>query len=110
MLAIIRALKKMVLRYNRGPLSHFSQYDGKIVNVKGEDKCPLPLHNLQFPSSSTTAETKALPVFHNASTDGIVASILSHNLGNLLSDRLPSLIASVSQPNPAVPLVLSTPN
>jgi hypothetical protein len=91
------------------------QYDGKIDYVKGEDNSVadalshIPLNDLEISSTSKSAETKALPLFHDTSSDGIVASIFSvpSNLNNLLSEGLPSIIASISQPTPMTPSVLS---
>jgi hypothetical protein len=87
----------------------FSQYDGKIVYVKGEDNTVadalsrIPQETLHISSSSSTANESALPLFHDASIDGRIASIL------LVIDDLPfldHLIASVN-PSPVIPSVLS---
>jgi hypothetical protein len=128
MLAIIRALKKwrsdligvpFLIYTDHKTLENFhhqrelsrrqarwmeflSQYDGKIVYVKGDDNCVadalscIPPHNLLSSSSSTTANDNTFPVFHDASMGGIIASVLSLHNQNVLSTGLPSLIASTS--------------
>ena len=95
-------------------MEFFSQYDGKIVYVKGEDNSVayalsrIPPKDLVFSSSSTSAEAVAKPIFHDASEDGIIASLFPCHSGNMLSHGLPSLIASLTpQPPPVVPSTLS---
>ena len=140
MLAIIRALKKwrsdligvpFLIYTDHKTLENFhqqrelsrrqarwmeflSQYDGKIVYVKGDENSVADalsrIPHLETSDFTTTplAETMALPIFHDMFENGIVASTVSlkgdhHQLASLL----PSLIAATSQPAPIIPSVLS---
>ena len=131
MLAIIRALKKwrsdlvgvpFLIYTDHKTLENFhqqrdlsrrqarwmefmSQYDGRIVYVKGGENTVADAlsrfpfgETLDCPTSSI-ADTKALPLFHDASADGNIAAMISLTSSSLVwSDLLPSIIASVTQP------------
>ena len=140
MLAIIRALKKwradligvpFLIYTDHKTLENFhqqrelsrrqarwmeflSQYDGKIVYVKGDENSVADalsrFPNLETSDFTTTplAENMALPIYHDALDKGVVASTVSlggdhHQLATLL----PSLIAATSQPAPLIPAALS---
>ena len=140
MLAIIRALKKwradligvpFLIYTDHKTLENFqqqrelsrrqarwmeflSQYDGKIVYVKGDDNSVadalsrIPPVDISESSSTSLAEDNALPIFHDAHAHGVVASTVSlqHDL-HQLATILPSLIATTSDVPPSVPSVLS---
>ena len=140
MLAIIRALKKwrsdligvpFLIYTDHKTLENFhqqrelsrrqarwmeflSQYDGKIVYVKGDENSVadalsrIPIGDTSSSATTALAENKALPIFHDALGVGVVASTVSignndHQLGTLL----PSLIAVTSQISPVKSSVLS---
>ena len=79
-------------------MEFLSQYDGKIVYIKGEDNTVadalsrIPVNSLSFSHSSTSAQESALPIFHDPTVNGKIASILItgdnpnlHNICTLLS-------------------------
>jgi hypothetical protein len=94
-------------------MEFLSQYDGKIVYIKGEDNSVadalsrIPPDITNTTSTSEDAEKNALPIFHDASLDGKIASVLSTNSQDLLHKICPSLIASISVPTPVIPAILS---
>lgn len=95
-------------------MEFLSQYDCKIIYIKGENnsvadalsRVPCNLNTVTSPSS-LLAEQHALPIFHNASALGKIASVFSSSSPNPFSEVVTSLIASVSQPTPVVSNVLS---
>ena len=126
MLAIIRALKKwrsdligvpFLIYTDHKTLENFhqqrelsrrqarwmeflSQYDGKIVYVKGDENSVadalsrIPLLETSDSASTPQAESRALPIFHEALEKGVVASTVSiQNDKHQLATLLPSLIA-----------------
>ena len=140
MLAIIRALKKwrsdligvpFLIYTDHKTLENFhqqrelsrrqarwmeflSQYDGKIIYVKGEENSVadalsrIPPLDTSTSTSTPLAESKALPIFHDALGVGVVASTVSiQNNEHQLATILPSLIAVTSQITPTQPSILS---
>ena len=86
-------------------MEFLSQYNGKIVYVKGSDNSvadalsQIPPDDIHMSTSSANAEIKALPIFHDSCTDGKIASIFQNTLDHPFSELLPSLlIASIQEP------------
>src|ERR1700678_1193859 len=94
-------------------MEFLSQYDGKIVYIKGDDNSVadalsrIPPDTTHISLSSEDAEKKALPVFHDAFFDRKIASILSINSLHHLSEGSPSFISAVTPPPSIKPLILS---
>lgn len=94
-------------------MEFLSQYDGKIVYIKGEKNLVadalsrIPLDTLNVSTSLTEAEDKATPIFHDATLDRKIASIFCTNHCTLLEEVRPLLVASISTGVHTEPVVLT---
>lgn len=93
-------------------MEFLSQYEGKIVYIKGEDNTVADaLSRLpdicDLSSSSSTAENHALPIFHDAISKNSIASVLSTQQPTPFSEVVSSLTNSETQSSPIVNNVLS---
>ena len=94
-------------------MEFLSQYDRKIVYIKGEDNSVadalsgIPIDAVHITNSAMEAETHATPVFHDASNNKKIASILTCKDVGILGDLCLALIASISERVNEKPLIVS---
>ena len=94
-------------------MEFLSQYDGKIVYIKGEHNSVadalsrIPVDVTYLSNSSIEAEEKSLPISHDLISDGKIASVFQTSDQNLFHEIIPTLIASTSEPSIPSPLILS---
>ena len=93
-------------------IKFLSQYDRKIVYIKGEDNSVadalsrILIDAVHISNSSMEAETHATPVFHHASYNRKIASILTCKDVRILGDLCLALIASISERVNKEPLIV----
>ena len=90
-------------------MEFLSQYNGKIVYVKGSDNSVadalsrIPPDEVHISTASSSAEFNALQIFHDTCSDGKIASVLQNTTpNNPLCEVLPSIIASIPEPAPVI--------
>ena len=83
-------------------MEFLSQYDGKIVYVKGQDNSVadalsrIPINLTTESSSSSIAEETATPVFHDVHSSGSIASVL--RTGSFIPICVASMLACTDFP------------
>ena len=94
-------------------MEFLSQYDGKIVYIKGEDNSVvdalsrIPVEATYVSDSSTEADKNSLPIYHDSVADRFIASIFQTSMHQASQVVIPALIASTPEVSPTKPLVLS---